>query len=265
MRRRPVAGGNAGGQRVDAEERDVPQRGDNKRLCHVKGERFGRADFCEHLYGAGDAGGEGQLVSGSDALDEDLSDMAVGDNGIGSADETGADEGIAGMAGELETADAAEERLDGGAGAIPGIPVAGELGIGFVDDVECGAEGGKDEALEVVGVLIGDGFVCEGALEGVGGFGSDGEVRGDGGRRGEFDVGSAGGFGALRACRLASAEDGQRRTELDSRALTGAKSRGLPERGTPRTRSSMGATGNWAVRTSKLSRVRPSRRAISRT
>jgi len=47
------------------------------------------------------------------------------------------------MAGELEAADAAEERLDGGAGAIPGIPVAGELGVGFVDDVECRAEGGK--------------------------------------------------------------------------------------------------------------------------
>jgi len=53
-------------------------------------------------------------------LDEDLGDMTVGDNGIGSADETGTDEGIAGMAGELEAADAAEERLDGGAGAIQG-------------------------------------------------------------------------------------------------------------------------------------------------
>jgi len=139
--------------------------------------------------------------------------MTVGDNGIGSADETGTDEGIAGMAGELEAADAAEERLDGGAGAIPGIPVAGELGVGFVDDVECRAEGGNDDTFEVIGVLGGDGFVGEGALEGVGGFGSDGEVRGDGGQR-EVDVGSAGGLGALRACRLASAEDGQRRTEL---------------------------------------------------
>jgi len=34
-------GGNAGGQCVDTEERDVPQRGDNERLGDVKGRDLG--------------------------------------------------------------------------------------------------------------------------------------------------------------------------------------------------------------------------------
>jgi len=127
-----------------------------------------------------------------------------------------------------------------------------------------GAEGGNDDTFEVIGVLGGDGFVGEGALEGVGGFGSDGEVRGDGGQR-EVDVGSAGGLGALRACRLASAEDGQRRTELRLEGFDRSNVARLAGKAHAEDEVTDGDSGQLGGRTSKLSRVRPSRRAISRT
>jgi hypothetical protein len=100
------------------------------------------------------------LLAAFNTLDEDLSDMTVGKNGVGAANEAGAYQSIGGVAGELQTSDAADEGLDSGALPVEWIPIRRQSVISLVLDVERGPERGQNNALEVNEVTAGERFVA---------------------------------------------------------------------------------------------------------